>query len=425
MKKKIVIITVILILAGTILGIILANHQNIGESSIKERTATNIRLSDVNLICDGTETERLIRYNGVLYGKDVFKMVEYDQMPQSSAVVDKVIDSNLLPIRDLETNSNELLGAKIANPSYDHIIVISNDGIARYNAINVDYKGMEVTVKDGKIYNEILIDDFFNDMSHISYVRESKLIINNDQDRYVIENFLGDNDKAHNKALEEGSSSYVSRGVLPDKLKNPIDETLEECRRIYGYYRVTKNNEEPVEFDCYTHVLRRKINTQEARSDISKGIITLYFGMPYANTISNYTICDYELSSSNYTNKFILKFMQRKDKGIKRITSDEDDYNLYTYGGDAFIIVNNTEYTLEDAINQNIITKHDFYAQALIDNKYCLCGADGYFDGGSTEFYYPKLDNYEEYTILKLNTLDGNRDIYIGPYGALLKDISN
>ena len=425
MKKKVTIIAVILILAGTILGIILANHQNLEEISIKEKTATNITLSDVNLICDGTETERLIRYNGVLYGKDVLKMVEYDQMPQSSTVVDKVIDSNLLPIRDLETNSNELLGAKIANPSYDHIIVISNDGIARYNAINVDYKGMEVTVKDGKIYNEILIDDFFNDMSYMNYSRESKLIINNNQDRYVIENFLGDNDKAHNKALEEGSSSYVNTGVLPDRLKNPTDETLEECKRIYGYYKITKNNEEPIEFDSYTHILRRKINTQEARNDISKGIITLYFDMPYANTISNYTICNYELSSSNYTNKFILKFMQRKDKGIKRITSDENDYNLYTCGGDVFIMVNNTEHTLEDAINQEIITKHDLYTQALMDNRYRLCGGAAYFDGGSTEYYYPEVDNNEGYTILKLYTLDGNRDIYIGPQGPLLKDVIN
>ena len=426
MKNKVLIIVVTLILIGTILGIIFANFPK--EKNVKEETITSIKLSDVNLICNGTDTEKLIRYNGILYGKDLLKKEKFDKMPYPVAVVDKLLDSDFLPIRDLESNSNELLGAKIANPSYDYIIVINNDEISRYNAISVDYKGMEVTIKDGKIYNEILIDDFFNDMSPINYVRESKLIINNNQDKYIIENFLGENDKAYNKALEEvengGKLSYSSRGVLPDELGNPIDETLEECRRIYGYYRITKNDEEPIEFDSYTHVLRRKINTQEARNDISKGIITLYFDMPYANTISNYTLCDYELSSSNYTSKFTLNFKPNKDIGIKSITHDED-YNLLTCGGEVYIKVNNTEYTLEEAINQNIITKHDLYSQALIDHRYHLCSSDGYFDGGSTEYYYPKLDNTEGYTILKLFSLDENRDIYIGPYGPLLKDIIN
>lgn len=425
MKNKISIIAIVLILLGLICTVALITKPK-ELKPIEEKDIQYIKLSDVSLICEGTDTDKLIRYNGVLYGRDVSKMVEYDTMTQTVAVVDKVIDSSLLPIRNLETNSNELLGAKIATlQPYSNIIVINNGEIAQYNAINVDYNDMEVKVKDGKIENEILIDDFFNDMFGINYVRESKLIINNNQDRYIIENFLGENDKARNKALEEGLSSFVNTGVLPDELKNPIDETLQECRRIYGYYRVTKNDEEPIEFDCYTHVLRRKINTQEARNDTSKGIITLFFDMPYANTISNYIICNYDLSSSNYTSKFTLNFKQREDMGIKRITNDKDDYNLLTCGGEVFIIVNNNRYTLEEAINQNIITKHDLYAQVLIDNKYCLCGADGYFDGGSTEFYYPKLDNYEGYTILKLFSLDGNRDIYIGPYGPLLKDITN
>lgn len=422
MKNKAVTMAVMLILIGTILGIVFVCVKR--EKPINEGTVTIINLSDVNLICSGTDTERLIRYNGVLYGKNVTKKEEFDKMPNSVAVVDKLIDSNLLPIRDLETNSNELLGAKIANPSYDHIIVINNGEISRYNAINVDYKEMEVTIKGGKIYNEILIDDFFNDMSYMNYKRESKLIINNNKDKYIIENFLGENDKEYNNAKKTGATSYGQRGVDIQKLGDPDNEDIfAESRKIYGYYKVTKNNEEPIEFDSYTHVLRRKINTQEARSNISKGIITLYFDMPYANTISNYTICDYELGSSNYTSKFTLNFKQRGDMDIKRITNDDKDYNVLTCGGDVYIKVDNAEYTLEDAINQNIITKHDLYTQALIDNRYHLCGASMYYDGGSTEYCYKELDNAEGYTILKLFTLDGNRDIYIGPQGQLLKDI--
>lgn len=218
----------------------------------------------------------------------------------------------------------------------------------------------------------------------------------------------------------------LKHGIDTERLNNPDDEDIfTECKRIYGYYKITKNADEPIEFDSYTHVLSRRINTQEARLDVSKGIVSLYFDMPYANTISNYIICNYDLASSNYTNKFTLKFTQRKDMGIKRITNDED-YNVLTCGGDVAIIVNGTEYTLEDVLNQKIITKNDLYAQSIVDLRYHLCGLGYYTDGGSMEFYYSELDEKNEgYTILKINSLDGNKDIYIGPKGELLRYITN
>ena len=43
--------------------------------------------------------------------------------------------------------------------------------------------------------------------------------------------------------------------------------------------------------------------------------------------------------------------------------------------------------------------------------------AISYDDGGSMEYHY------EDYTIIKYHTLDGNRDVYMGVKGMKLNDI--
>ena len=449
MKSKVLIIAVLIILIGLIIGVVflkLSNQNTFKDASIENTIASeikvenekqihSIKLSDVSLICTGTDTEKLLRYNGILYGRS-YSIPEFANMPKTIAVVDKLIDSDLLPINDCETNSEELLGAKIANQNYDHITVVNNGDICFYNAIGVDYNGMEVNIKNSKIYDEILIEDFLND---ITYKRDTKLVINNDDDKYVVEYFIGDNDKAFNEMqalrkehlIDISDMDFRQEFIDPQTLGNPqSEEMLAKCKRVYGYYKVTKNGEEPIELDAYTHVFARKINKEEALKDVSNGLVSLCFHLPYtASAITDNIICNYTLASSNYTRKVDIKFTQRKDMGLKMITHDNDDYNLHTVGGDVSVVVNCKTYLLEDAISQGIITKHDIFAQAIMDLRYKLCDLDVFYDGGSMEFHYPQLDNKEGYTILKLFTLDvnsnENKDIYIGPAGKLIDSIMN
>jgi len=42
-----------------------------------------------------------------------------------------------------------------------------------------------------------------------------------------------------------------------------------------------------------------------------------------------------------------------------------------------------------------------------------------YYDGGSTEYYY------DDYTILKFNSLDGCKDLVIGPSGAIINEVDD
>ena len=168
------------------------------------------------------------------------------------------------------------------------IIIAVLLGIFIFNYVQkIDIKDNEVGIFNGKITNEVLIDSFFD---NIANRKDSSLIIKNKNDKYLIEYFIGENDKAYNKALEEaengGELSYVSRGVQPDKLTDTMDEqTKEECRQIYGYYKITKNSEEPILLDSMTNILKRESN-KEALEDINKGIVTLFF----FQTLCNYRI---------------------------------------------------------------------------------------------------------------------------------------
>ena len=59
----------------------------------------------------------------------------------------------------------------------------------------------------------------------------------------------------------------------------------------------------------------------------------------------------------------------------------------------------------------------EIIAKANQDEKDGKIKTEMYKDGGSMEYHY------ENYTIIKYHTLDGNRDVYIGTKGLKLNDI--
>lgn len=256
-----------------------------------------------------------------------------------------------------------------------------------------------VIIIDGKIENENLIDEFINDTSRDTQ-KILKILEKEDENETNIEiTFIP---KEVTKMNNENTWYEVS-----------IPETNEEYQKEYGYYIISINGEEKARYDALRWQIKR--TTQY-------GKVTLYF-----NTIADVTeysnICEYDLEGSNYVQKFEITYNQRKDLGIKTIvdkdTSDQYDYNVCTFVGDVTITVNgDMVYSLEDALNQNIITAEDILEQARTDEKYGLCEEGYYLDGGSTEYLY------SDYTILKCNTLDGNKNLYIGMKGQILSQIN-
>ncbi len=128
--------------------------------------------------------------------------------------------------------------------------------------------------------------------------------------------------------------------------------------------------------------------------------------------------CVFETKGNN--NEFSIRVYDKHpqtDTKIHKILGkseiDNCDYNVYAYDVSVNILINGEELSLRNALLENKITMNEIMSKV---KQNCLRNVS-YDDGGSTEYYY------ENYTIIKLNTLDGNRDMYIGAKDLTLHDI--
>lgn len=248
-----------------------------------------------------------------------------------------------------------------------------------YNGIDISNN---VIIKNGEIQNENLIDEFINNSA------DEKKELNIEYNDEVV--------KVKFTPKEENYENNVGDG------------TFESNKKIYGYYSLTKNDENIGEYPLNTWYIRKKIKDNQ---------VILRFDMILAEYISEEKlpqICSYNILSSKYERKFELNYSQRKDLGIEEIY-DNGEYKLKTFGGDVSVTIEeDMVYSLNDALNQGIITCEDIIAQANLDKEYGICDIGYYKDGGSTEYYYNR------YTILKMNSLSGDNDLVIGMQGAII-----
>ena len=262
----------------------------------------------------------------------------------------------------------------------------------------VDTQADKVIIKNNEIQNEELIDEFIQKAIYSNSVSQEIEIIQDDT-KIKLKYTSGEYAKAISAENEE-------RVILPTS-----DGTYEQNKKVYGYYSLFVNDELKGEYPLGSHLIKRAIDGEN---------VTLYVDAPLIEYTEMQTICKYSLESSDYSKKYDLVYMQRKDLGIKNIF-DEEDYSVKSFGGDVSIIMagGDAVYSLEDALNRKVITPEDIFAQAKMDAKYGICQEGLYSDGGSIEYcYYGETDN--QYTILKLNTLDGEKDLIIGMGGPIL-----
>ena len=136
------------------------------------------------------------------------------------------------------------------------------------------------------------------------------------------------------------------------------------------------------------------------------------------------------LENKQLINQFNLVFYQKtaikpkqKELIIGKNEIKDIDYNVYAFEGHIAINFNSdTELTensipLREALLQNKITMNEILEKANEDlNKNNITG-DIYKDGGSMIY------QYGNYTIIKCNTLNGNRDVYIGTKDMTINDL--
>lgn len=246
----------------------------------------------------------------------------------------------------------------------------------------------EVVIIDGKIENEDLIDEFFNNLSE----EKAELNIKEDDKNIKIEFIAGQNMIVINS--EESGRIDVGDG------------SFESNKKLYGYYSIYRNGQLSRELPLPTWYLKRVTKDDKVILRFeSIGEIAHEEDLP--------VVCEYDLKSSNYKNKFSLNYNRRKDLEIKKIY-DAGDYKIKSFGGDVDIVIEeDMVYSLKDALD-NIITPEDIMEKIENDAKYGICYVGEFSDGGSKEYIYDK------YTILKLNTLDGDKDLIIGMQGSII-----
>ena len=124
------------------------------------------------------------------------------------------------------------------------------------------------------------------------------------------------------------------------------------------------------------------------------------------------------------TNNFEIMFSNKKLTDsykvytiLSKTETDKYDYTIYGYDGIVNIKIDGKDYLLKDALLENKITMEEIIEKANKDEKDGKIKADMYKDGGSMVYHY------ENYTIIKCHTVDGNRDVYIGTKEMTLNDV--
>lgn len=151
------------------------------------------------------------------------------------------------------------------------------------------------------------------------------------------------------------------------------------------------------------------------------GQVILCLQRGYGQKAEVVEICRYNLDSSNYKKKVNLNFYQRKDMGAEKIidknSSTDYDFDIYTVGGDvSFTFDIDMVYEFKTALEEKVVTIEEILEQAQIDSKYGICQEGMYSDGETIEY------QYENYIIIKYNTLDGNTDFVIAPQGQNMRN---
>jgi len=98
---------------------------------------------------------------------------------------------------------------------------------------------------------------------------------------------------------------------------------------------------------------------------------------------------------------------------LDKSETEKYNYTIYAYDGSVNIKIDGKEYSLKEALLENRITMEEIIKKANED----FPNAVSYDDGGSMEYHY------ENYTIIKCHTLNGNRDVYIGTKSMTLNDV--
>lgn len=126
--------------------------------------------------------------------------------------------------------------------------------------------------------------------------------------------------------------------------------------------------------------------------------------------------CGNQSEDNNLKNDDSLQ-NEKKSRYVIMNDNNGELYKIYYYGIDnAFIKVGENSYSFEQAILTGTLTLDEILAEMKLYAELNDGGTEIYKDNGSRKYFS------DSYTIIKCNTVDGNKDIYIGDNNMLMEE---
>lgn len=140
-----------------------------------------------------------------------------------------------------------------------------------------------------------------------------------------------------------------------------------------------------------------------------------------------------ELSYTPLKSENQLRIVKSKSGGMTWLTNEafykKNGYHVYLYCLDeCYVMVKGKEYEIGEALNSGTVTAEAIVKKAKNDALGGKADSKMYKDGGSTVISYDDggTTEYksEGYAVIKKNTIDGNKDVFIGPKDMTLNQVN-
>lgn len=218
--------------------------------------------------------------------------------------------------------------------------------------------------------------------------------------------------------------------VQKDTQKTANSEKPEETENAYFYGKIVESTKdfilvEPKEGENIRNSADKISIGLDGENDymyeVGTNVKITYNGTIMETYPAQVEAIDIEIKSAeNFEIRFYDKSYESQQKVrpiLEKNESEKYDYNIFAYMGQVSILIDGEEMPLRDALLQNKIIMNEIIAKANQDLDAGKLDGDMYQDGGSMIY------KYENYTIIKVHNLEGNRDVYIGTPNMTLNDL--
>ncbi len=212
--------------------------------------------------------------------------------------------------------------------------------------------------------------------------------------------------------------------------KSGNSQNADNQEKVYFYGKIIESNENSIIVEPNENEEIRKSADKisigleknlDYMYEVGTNVKITYNGVIMETYPAQVEAMDIEIKSAeNFEIHFVNQQHESRDKVrpiLEKTETEKYDYNIYAYLGEVNIVINGKEMSLREALLENKITMDEMIAKANEDVDSEKIKGDMYKDGGSMIY------RYEEYTIIKVHNLDGNRDVYIGIPEMELKDV--